>query len=483
MQVSYASTTNSSAVRKRFNSLLFSITLLFIFIAAQTNAQNYRSAGTGNWVGPPSIWEVESPAGSNNWVSTSSYPNTANDTVLIRNGHTVTINTPSITIRRLVVGEGTSGILQFDNTSGRTLTVGAGGVEIASGGQFNASGTPQDNGNDTHTLTIQNGGSLTNNGTISFRIPDGASFFDIVNINLSGDLAGTGTSTFNNITFNGTNNQTISIGGTVAINGTVATTVQFNNTGTAPDNQIINQSVAFTNAISVTPDRTTFTAGNYVHNVNATYLVSNASITIPTTMTVTVQQGTMNFAHGNASAPVPVLTLNGNLVINGGTVNAGVNTGATVEGANALLMGGVNASITLNGGELNVGNTNTGFGNLRMNADNQSVTVTGGTLRTERWVIGSGNTDNHTVTINGGVVRILPTVTTTDRVALQFVQGTLVMNGGTMLIGENLTAIAEGGNLVQLATAGTPDQPTTFTINNGVCIVAGNLALTSVAPL
>jgi len=81
------------------------------------------------------------------------------------------------------------------------------------------------------------------------------------------------------------------------------------------------------------------------------------------------------------------------------------------------------------------------------------------------------------------VVRILPTVTTTDRVALQFVQGTLVMNGGTMLIGENLTAIAEGGNLVQLATAGTPDQPTTFTINNGVCIVAGNLALTSVAPL
>jgi hypothetical protein len=123
-----------------------------------------------------------------------------------------------------------AGVLQFDNTSGRTLTVGAGGVAIASGGQFNASGTPQDNGNDTHTLTIQNGGSLTNNGTISFRIPDGASFFDIVNINLSGNLAGTGTSTFNNITFNGTNNQTITIGGT--INNIQAVT--YNNTGTAP---------------------------------------------------------------------------------------------------------------------------------------------------------------------------------------------------------------------------------------------------------
>jgi hypothetical protein len=81
-----------------------------------------------------------------------------------------------------------------------------------------------------------------------------------------------------------------------------------------------------------------------------------------------------------------------------------------------------------------------------MSADNQSVTVNGGTLRTERWVIGSGNADNQTVTINGGLVQILPTVTTTDRVALQFVQGTLVMNGGQMRIGENLTAIT-GSNL------------------------------------
>jgi len=223
--------TTISVMQQRLLSILFCCSLLLI--AAQTNAQNYRSAGTGNW-NVAGTWQVESPAGSDNWIGASSFPNTANDTVRIRNGHTVTINT-SPTIRRLVVGEGTSGTLRFDNTSGRTLTVGAGGVTIASGGQFNASGTPQDNGNDTHTLTIQSGGSLTNNGTISFRIPDGASFFDIVNINLSGNLASTGASTFNNIQFNGTTNQTITIGGTVAINGTVATTVQFNNTGTAPN--------------------------------------------------------------------------------------------------------------------------------------------------------------------------------------------------------------------------------------------------------
>jgi hypothetical protein len=434
--------TTISVMQKRLLSILFCCSLLLI--AAQASAQavgDYRSSiaffnwtATGNWERwNGSAWVLNPPQG---------YPgqNPGTGTVTIRNGAVVTINvSPPNPIGGLVVGEGTSGTLRFDNTSGRTLTVGAGGVAIASGGQFNASGTPQDNGNDTHTLTIQNGGSLTNNGTISFRIPDGASFFDIVNINLSGNLAGTGTSTFNNITFNGTNDQTITIGGTINIQA-----VTYNNTGTAPNNQITNQSTVFTNALTTrqtaagATNISTFTQGNYVHDVDETYLVSNASITIPTAMTVTALQGTMNFAHDNASAPA--LTLNGNLVISGGTVNAGVNTNTSDQFFNALVMNAVNTNITLNSGELRVGNTTTGFGNLRMSADNQSVTVNGGTLRTERWVIGSGNTDNHTVTINGGLVQILPTVTTTNRVALQFVQGRLVMNGGQMLIGENLTA-------------------------------------------
>jgi fibronectin-binding autotransporter adhesin len=472
-----------TCVSMRFTRVAGLCLLFALLLSTPANAQqNYRSvAGNVNW-GSASSWEVEV---NGNWFPSTSYPgqNQGTGTVIIRDFSVVTINVPPQLLNP-IGGLVVRGVLQFDNTSGRVLTVGAGGVEIAPGGQFNASGTPQDNGNDTHTLTIQNGGSLTNNGTINFRIPDGA-FFDIVNINLSGNLAGTGTSTFNNITFNGTNNQDITIGGTIYN----IQAVTYNNTGTAPNNRITNESVAFTNALTArqtaagATNISTFTAGNYVHNVNdvnAPYLVSNASITIPTTMTVTVQQGTMNFAHDNADPP-PVLTLSGNLVINGGTVNASVNnTNTTNQFANSLNMNAANASITLNGGQLNVGNTNTGFGNLRMSADNQSVTVTGGTLRTERWVIGSGNAVNQTVTIEGGVVRILPTVTTTNRVALQFVQGTLVMNGGTMLIGENLTAIT-GGNLVQLATAGTPDQPTTFTINNGVCIVAGNPAFTSVA--
>ncbi|PIO47055.1 MAG: hypothetical protein CMR00_12455 [[Chlorobium] sp. 445] len=303
---------------------------------------------------------------------------------------------------------------------------------------------------------------------------------DVVNIQLQGNLSGSGTSSFNNITFNGTNNQLIDIAGT--INNVQAVT--FNNTGTAPNNQITNQSVAFTNALTARQTAagltniSTFTAGNYRHDVNATYLVSNANITIGTNMTVTALQGTMNFAHDNASAPV--LTLNGALVVDGGTVNAGVNTNTTSEVANSLNMNAVNASITLNSGTLNVGNTATGYGNLRMSVDNQTIVINDGTLRTERWVIGSGGTDNHVVTINGGLVQILPTVTTTNRVGLQFVQGTLTMNGGVMRIGESLTSIT-GSNLVQLSTVGGVDQPCTFTINDGSVIVAGNPSFTSVA--
>ena len=434
----------------RFTRVAGLCLLFALLLSTPANAQqagDYRSTiAVFNWT-DLSRWERfengswQTPTPSQGYPG--QYPGTG--TVTIRDGATVTIDfniLPENQIGGLVVGEGTGGVLQFDNAN-RTLNIGSGGVTVNAGGIFRVA-VPANPNNNTHTINITGGGSFTNNGTINFRQVDVNT--DVANLFLSGDLAGTGTSTFNNITFNGTNNQTISIGGTIYN----VQAVTYNNTGTAPNNQITNQSTVFTNALTTrqtaagATNISTFTAGNYRHDNTATYLVSNASITIPTAMTVTALQGTMNFAHDNASAPA--LTLNGNLVIDGGTVNAGVNTNTSDQFFNALVMNAVNANITLNSGELRVGNTTTGFGNLRMSANYQSVTVTGGTLRTERWVIGSGNADYQTVTINGGLVQILPTVTTTDRVALQFVQGTLVMNGGQMRIGENLTAIT-GSNL------------------------------------
>ncbi|MFN3394411.1 MAG: G8 domain-containing protein, partial [Candidatus Thermochlorobacter sp.] len=238
--------TNSLFVR--IFILLACLTLSF---AAQANAQaagDYRSNATvfnwnaaGNW----QRWN------GSTWVLNpiEGYPgqNPGTGTVTIRDGATVTINvTPANPIGGLVVGEGTSGTLQFDNAN-RTLNVGSGGVTVNANGTFRVA-TPANPNNNTHTINISGGGSFINNGTVNFREVSGGNT-DVANINLSGNLSGSGTSTFNNITFNGTNNQLIDIGGTVAINGTAAGTITFNNTGTAPNNQITNQSVAFTNAI------------------------------------------------------------------------------------------------------------------------------------------------------------------------------------------------------------------------------------------
>ena len=114
--------------------LLFA--LLLSTPASAQSVGDYRSTiavfnwnATGNWERyNGSTWVLNPPEG---------YPgqNPGTGTVTIRNGATVTINvSPANAIGGLVVGEGTSGTLRFDNTSGRTLTVGAGGVAIASGG-------------------------------------------------------------------------------------------------------------------------------------------------------------------------------------------------------------------------------------------------------------------------------------------------------------------------------------------------------------
>ncbi len=196
--------TQKTQTKSFFARTLIVLACLALSFAAQANAQavgDYRSNGavfnwnqTGNW----ERWN------GSNWVTptaTEGYPgqNAGTGVVTIRDGATVTINvTPANAIGGLVVGEGTSGILQFDNTN-RTLNFGNGGVTVATNGTFRVA-TPANPNNNTHTINITGGGSFTNNGTVSFREVSSGNT-DVANINLSGNLSGSGTSTFNNITF------------------------------------------------------------------------------------------------------------------------------------------------------------------------------------------------------------------------------------------------------------------------------------------
>lgn len=471
MQVSYTSTTKISAAKTITKKILKATCLIALAVGftVQASAQSpgdYRSTVavfnwtvTGNWERWNGTAWVLNPA--------QGYPgqNPGTGRVTIRDGATVTINvTPAQPIGGLTVGEGVSGNLFFDNTGGRVLTVGAVGVLVNVGGRFDVTGPSQDGGNDTYTLTIQSGGAFTNNGTITFRRPDGVNN-DLLNVNLSGNLAGTGNSTFNNIIFNGTSNQTINISGTVAITGTTGGTITFNNTGTAPDNQIINQSIAFTNAISATVGRTTFTAGNYRHDVNATYDVSTGTVNFGgAAMSVTVLQGTMNFATGDDVQ----LNLNGgDLIVDGSTAVVNVGGGETVN-RQKLLTNGTTADITVqNGGSLIVGNGI--FGDIRFDEGAGTMLVTGsGTVcETGRIVTGNNAGNGGTLSVtNNAIMRVSKNRTSLSGGAgvVFFFRGTSTINinsGAQLLLGSptdsagNISADQDNGFLRTMTVDGS----------------------------
>ncbi len=109
--------------------------------------------------------EISCAGAGGNWSSTATWSGgalpTATDNVTIGDGCTVTIDATA-TVNRLTVGQGASGVLQFEPTTARTLTV-ATGVTIAAGGTFQsaASGTTT-----IHLLSV--GTDLTNDGTLDF---------------------------------------------------------------------------------------------------------------------------------------------------------------------------------------------------------------------------------------------------------------------------------------------------------------------------
>jgi hypothetical protein len=111
--------------------------------AAGTGA--VTSVANGGW-NTPATW------------SSGSVP-TASDEVIIADGNTVTVDTAAVCVS-LTVGQGTSGVLQFDATTARTLTVG-GDVTVSSGGTLQSATTGTVT---THTLSV--GGNLTNNGIL-----------------------------------------------------------------------------------------------------------------------------------------------------------------------------------------------------------------------------------------------------------------------------------------------------------------------------
>ncbi|MGA8810222.1 MAG: hypothetical protein WB973_20315 [Thermoanaerobaculia bacterium] len=260
-----------------------------------------NTGSTGLW-SSPGTW------------STGQVP-TANDALTIAPGATVTIDTPG-TAYSVSVASG--GVLQFEQTTARTLTVST-DVTIASGGTFqsNPAGTVT-----THVLSIT--GNLINNGTLDFST--------------NADTAGAG------ITFTGANNTTFS--GSGATNDIRTITVSKGTTAaTILEILTSNLTVRGVTTDTVVGGWLVMTTGTLKLSgafSGTSRVFSTAAYTIPATFAFWLNNPNYTVAAQNGNAVV-----NGVLRITQGTFNEGTTNAATLTGA-------AGAQFLIEGGTVNL---------------------------------------------------------------------------------------------------------------------------------
>jgi hypothetical protein len=252
----------------------------------------------------------------------------AGDNVIIADGATVTID-GNYSVSNLTVGQGVSGILQYDGTA-RTFTT-YGDITIAAGGTFKSAASGSTSTVTTHALSAN--GSLTNNGTLNFSATAGAGG---TTINASGAL----------LTFAGGSDATFDCSSSSAITNLRSTSGLIVNKGSSNSTILdFTPPISYQSAAGATSVSTTITVAS----------TTNLSVG----MYVTVLSGTGSFAAGTTVSGITdattfVVSSSPSVALSGGstiivaskfavTSSAGLSTGFLSITAGSFKIGGSNS--------------------------------------------------------------------------------------------------------------------------------------------
>ncbi len=468
-----------------FLKTVFLSVVCFAISQIATAQTTYYSIGDGNW------------NDANNWSLTqgggpaANFPGNANDDIaVIRDGYTIFYivgggGDASETIGELIIGQSsTDGTLVFFHGSdgavndNYTLVV-TGDVTITnttSSGIFTTEGGDIINGqttpgtsfeNNTHVLEI--GGDLgLDAGTFDLESPNGGS---------------------TNLIFNGSSDQEITESGAPTVE--VASTIEFNNSGTAPNNEVRISSDDFSDGVTAT---TTFTAVTFVHNNSGHYIntTNNPTLTLGTAVNFEILDGefTLSSLTGDRTH-----TLDGDITISGDGIfnssrdtNAGDGDGATGDVGNITLNGDLSLSGT---GVFNV-SSETGLPTIPANgADDGTLTlggtntITGGTLFTEILVLNTDfAADGATIYVGdddatvGSITLAANVDVDLDDVTFTFVGDDIFMNDDTSFEINNVSGTGGTYTIADDVDAGTVINMTganaSFLVNDGTVNIAQN---------
>lgn len=416
------------------------------------------SALTGTQATPPPIAKTSVATGL--WSSAATWSPASvpgpGDAVTIAAGHTVTIDTAA-TAYSLSVASG--GILQFEQTTARTLTVGS-DVTVQSGGTFQSNPAGTQTG---HTLSLI--GNLVNNGTLDFSTNANTAgaiiaFTGTTNTSLSGSGATTdirqitvnkGTTPAaimelmpTNFTVRGVTTDTVVGGWLVMTNGTIKIS------GTFPGTSRVFAAAAYTIPVSF---------GFWLNNPNYTVAAQAGNAVNNGVWRVT--QGTYN---------------QGTLVTH--SFRAGTGATFTIEGGIVNCAGQFSPqnAVTYNqsGGTLNVGtvgNSQSNFGTFELFSTSSVFNMTGGTINIVQASTGATQIDYQNLAVATATTGTLQVGTAATVTKFTFNIRGSVPN----LVIDNTTNNKSVSATAQVNLFGTTliNPGTTLTINGQVCLVIG----------